>query len=127
MPPKLLFVENDLRQLEYGAIPLEEECGFRVLKAPTGDQAIALLKAERPQVMLLNLELDISGFTVLREAMALQPELIVYVLTGFQEARFRDRALQMGAREYWIKPMDMGMMVEKFKELARELEAKGAG
>lgn len=126
MPLKILVVENEVHTAQTVEMLFKDYGGFEVVVALKGEDGIALAKKERPDMMLLNLELpDMSGFRVFREAKAANPSLMVYVFTGFDDEEFRDRAVAMGARDYLVKPMPMEQILAKIQEGARELEGRG--
>ena len=126
MPLKILVVENEVHTAQTVEMLFKDYGGFEVVVALKGEDGIALAKKERPDMMLLNLELPaMSGFRVFREAKAANPKLMVYVFTGFDDEEFRDRAVAMGARDYLVKPMPMEQILAKIQEGARELEGRG--
>jgi CheY-like chemotaxis protein len=73
-----------------------------------------------PTVLFLDLKLPfLSGFDVLarmREEPALS-RIPVFVLTGSSEARDRDRALKLGARDYLVKPLRAQRLREVMESL----------
>jgi len=127
MALKVLVVEDSQLAAESLESFFKEVCGFEVFMASGGDKALELLKAERPPVVLLNLYLgpqDMSGMRILKEAKANDPAVIVFVMTGFDDARFKEKALALGAREYWVKPLDLteiqGILLKVAEEIARK-------
>lgn len=125
MPLKILIVENEVDTAHTVEMLFKDYGGFDVVVALKGEDGIALAKKERPDMMLLNLDMpDMSGFRVFREAKAANPALMVYVFTGFDDEEFRDRAVSMGARDYLVKPMPMEQILAKIQEGAGELEGR---
>ncbi len=128
MALKILVVEDSQPARESLELFLKEVCGFEAFAASTGEQALALLKAERPAAVLLNLYLgpqEMSGLRILREAKANDPEIVVYVMTGFDKDSIREKALAQGAREYWLKPLDLDQIKDILVNVAEELAKKG--
>jgi len=125
MPLKILVVENEYQTTQAVEMLFRDFGGFEVVVALKGEEGIALAQKEHPDMMLLNLDLpDMSGFRVFREARAVNPKLMVYVFTGFDDEEFRNRALAMGARDYLVKPVPMEQLLAKIQEGARELEGR---
>jgi len=123
---KILIVENEPDTVQTVEMLFRDYGGFDVIAALKGAEGIALAQQEHPDMLLLNLDLpDMSGFRVFREAKAANPDLMVYVFTGFDDEEFRDRAVSMGARDYLVKPMPMEQILAKIQEGARELERRG--
>ncbi len=72
----ILIVDDEPEALQlYGRILASAGRGYRVLRAPTGQRALALLRERRPDVMLLDLVMPgLDGYGVLREK-SLDPEI----------------------------------------------------
>jgi len=125
---KILIVENEPDTVQTVEMLFRDYGGFDVVVALKGAEGIALAQKEHPDMLLLNLDLpDMSGFRVFREAKAANPDLMVYVFTGFDDEEFRDRAVAMGARDYLVKPMPMEQILAKIQEGASELERRKKG
>jgi len=85
---------------------------FRVLPAPSAADALRLCRYDRPDLLLLDLNLpDASGLDVLREirdadgvTSRFDPALPVIVLTGRGTDEDRVRGLEFGADDYLVKP-----------------------
>jgi DNA-binding response OmpR family regulator len=65
----ILVVDDEPEALQlYGRIVASAGRGYRVLRAPTGQRALNLLRERRPDVMLLDLVMPgLDGYAVLRE------------------------------------------------------------
>ena len=130
MALKVLVVEDSQLAAESLESFFKEVCGFEVFMASGGDKALELLKAERPPVVLLNLYLgpqDMSGMRILKEAKANDPDIIVYVLTGFNDADLKQKSLAQGARDYLVKPLKHAILKAKLDEAATEIAKREGG
>lgn len=80
----------------------------------TAEGAIASFRALRPDVVLLDLELESgTGFDVLRE---IGPELAtgmtrVFVITNYVEDVFRERCMTSGAHGFYDKSRELGRLL----------------
>lgn len=108
-----------------------ERAGHDVLRAGTGEEGVALVHAEHPAVMLLDLYLpDMSGFEVLERTREQHP--VVIMVTGHGDIPLAVQAMQGGAEGFLTKPVELahlGAVVERALEKAqlRELtRAAGA-
>jgi len=125
MPHKLLLVEDEEPLASSLANLLKEAWGFDVRLAHGGEEAIQILQAERPPILLLDLYLeDISGLKVLREAKANDPEIIAFVLTGFNDHELKEKSLAHGARDYFVKPLNHGVLKARLDEAVREIAGR---
>lgn len=90
-----------------------EAAGFRVTEATDGDEALAVLRADRPDVILLDIMMPrVSGWEVAAALLADHatdriPIIFISARTGVTD---RIRAFELGAQEYVMKPFDPGAL-----------------
>jgi DNA-binding NtrC family response regulator len=112
MSGKILVVDDDPAARKLLVLLLQKD--FQVLTASTGAEALRLIEAERPRLMLLDMVMPgMGGLDVLE---ALQPPasaLTILVLTGENDIGLARRALELGAAEYITKPVDLALLMEK--------------
>ena len=98
-----------------------ERTGHDVLRAGTGEEAIAMVEAEHPALMLLDLRLpDMTGFDVLARTREHRP--IVIVVTGHADVALAVEAMQAGAEGFLTKPVELahlGAVVDRALEKAQ--------
>ncbi|MDD5749647.1 MAG: response regulator [Patescibacteria group bacterium] len=102
---KILIVEDDEFLLQMYTTKLELE-GFGVVEATNGREAIKVAKKEKPDLILLDLNLpEIDGFEVLKQLRQDEEtkEVKVIVLTNYSQKEHIDRCLELGASDYLIK------------------------
>ena len=91
----------------------------------SGEEALALLEEEEPEVMVLDLKMPgIDGIEVLRRAAVEYPDVRVIVLTGHGSSKDRDLCMELGAFAYLEKPVDIEVLADT---LRRAKESKGGG
>jgi DNA-binding NtrC family response regulator len=108
--------------------------GHDVLRASTGEEAVMLVQAEHPAVVLLDLFLpDISGFEVLERTRDERP--VIIMITGHGDVPAAVQAMQAGAEGFLTKPLvlaHLGAVVEcalekaKLRDLGRSALARNA-
>lgn len=112
---KILVVEDDGFLMKIYEIKLKQE-GHLVIKAVDGEQAVALTKSEKPDLILLDLILPKkSGFDVLDEIKA-DPEtkdIPVVILSNLGQEEDMKKGLDKGASSYIIKA---NSTIEEFME-----------
>ena len=118
MAERILIVEDDPATRE-GLSLLLQTLGYRVTAAPDGATALAALRQEPPDVMLLDLILpgDMSGIQLLQTAREESPQVGAIVMTGFPSAETTVEALRLGAFDYLTKPFDLGRMSSLLTQL----------
>ncbi|MEW6215356.1 MAG: PEP-CTERM-box response regulator transcription factor [Nitrospirota bacterium] len=108
---KLLIIEDNndvVAQLKWG---LSKD--YRILTAGDRETAISLIRKERPGVVALDLGLPPDpdgteeGFTCLKDIIEEAPHIKVIVITGNNERESAHRAVNMGAYDFYQKPIEM--------------------
>jgi DNA-binding NtrC family response regulator len=105
-----------------------ERTGHDVLRAATGTEAVAVVEAEHPALMLLDLKLpDMTGFEVLEQTREHRP--VVIMVTGHGDVALAVQAMQMGAEGFLTKPVELahlGAVVDRALEKAQLRELSRA-
>lgn len=103
--------------------------GHRVCEAESAVTALAAVRAEVPERVLLDLRLERdSGLRLLPELLALAPALEVVVLTGYASITTAVDAIKLGALNYLSKPVDVADILHAFEAepaLASDVEEEG--
>lgn len=55
---------------------------------------------------------EMDGFSLLKQIHALNPEIPVYMVSAYESADFRQKALQLGASRFLSKPVDFTALRE---------------
>jgi DNA-binding response OmpR family regulator len=101
--------------------------GLDAHAARTGAAALAATARDRPQVLILDLDLpDLDGYEVIRRVRAFAFPPAVVVLTGHTTAARRRAAAQAGADAYLLKPADPVELVSLLLKLCSGTQARGA-
>jgi DNA-binding NarL/FixJ family response regulator len=107
------IVRSGLRRL-FAALP-----DVRIHEAATGREALAVVRAERPALILLDLNLPgLGGLELLRRLLIEQPEARVVVLTMHAEALYATRAMRAGAAGYVSKNASPEELLEAVRRVA---------
>jgi two-component system cell cycle response regulator len=109
MGARVLLVEDNEHNLQLMTYLLTAQ-GHVVRAASRGDEAIALAKRERPDLVVMDIQLlgPVDGYEALRRLRA-NPELAtvpVVAVTAFAMVGDRDQALAAGFTEHLTKPID---------------------
>lgn len=85
-------------------------CGYQVLSLPSADKFFEEIASFQPDLILLDLKLPgIDGYTIL-ERLKAKPEykhIPVMIVSAFAFRMDRQRAFNLGACRYFIKPVDL--------------------
>lgn len=115
----LLVEDNDFIRNMY-QLKLSKS-GLEVVEAGDGVQALEKIKAQKPDVILLDLMMpNMGGLDVLKQLKAdgMLPDLPVVVLTNVMDQQSVDDAKKLGARDYIVKTdLTPTQVVEKIQPL----------
>ena len=117
----VLLVEDEQAISSVVRYNLESE-GFRVLEASDGDEALAMVCDERPDLVVLDWMLpSISGLEVCRSIRRTKDfkQLPIIMLTARAEEEDRIRGLDSGADDYVTKPFSPSELVARVRALLR--------
>lgn len=112
MGNKILVVDDDpaARKL----LTLSLETTGKVLVAATGAEALRIIAAERPRLMLLDMTMPgMSGLAVLKAARTHAVNMTIIMVTGQNDIELAKQALALGAEEYITKPFDLPQLKKK--------------
>ncbi len=116
--PLVVLVEDDLRLSELVRSYLQSN-GFRVAVEQRGDRVAERVRAERPDIVVLDLGLPgKDGFAVCRELRAAF-ELPILILTARDSDIDHVVGLELGADDYVIKPVEPRVLVARIHALLR--------
>jgi DNA-binding response OmpR family regulator len=102
-----------------------EDAGFRVLEARDGEEALACVRAEHPDVILLDIMMPgISGWEVTAELLADRStdQIPIIFISARGELSDRSRAFELGAHGYLTKPFDPAVLAETVAKVLDQIE-----
>ena len=133
MPHKILVVDDDPDILEAISMILESQ-GYKVVTARDGVEGLANLKAEKPDLMILDLLMPkMDGFAVCKELQdprwAKYKDMPILILTSVREEASRRRyeletGLELDVDDYVEKPVSPDTLLER---VGRLIKRKGSG
>lgn len=84
-----------------------ESRGISVVEAHDGEEALAVYREERPDVVLLDMIMPrMGGLETLQKLKALDPEASIIMVTAVHEEDLAKQALEEGAFDYITKPIN---------------------
>jgi two-component system response regulator HydG len=118
-PIQVLVVDNDLAHAEAMADSLRS-VGFACTVAGGGRDAIAQLEHTTFEIVITDLKMPvIGGLEVLARSKTLQPDAEVVLVTGHGTIESAVEAMQRGAFNYLLKPLDLKQLRAVVENAAR--------
>jgi DNA-binding response OmpR family regulator len=131
MPKKILAVDDDPDILDALTMILESR-GYQVVTATDGVEGLANLKAEMPDLMILDLLMPkMDGFAVCKELQdprwAKYRKIPILILTSVREEASRRRyeletGLELDVDDYVEKPFSPDILLERVERLVKKKE-----
>ena len=102
---KILVVDDERDICEFVKNFLQER-GYGVTTVSSGDDALAAVKKDRPDLVLLDIKMQgMDGIAVLKHLREIDRRLKVVMVTALDEQERMDEACRLGACEYITKPL----------------------
>lgn len=124
MKKRILVIEDNDQNI-YMITYLLEHAGFEVLQARDGRSGIELALAQRPDLIILDIQLpEMDGYEVARQLRGLPDvgDTPVVAVTSYAMAGDKERILEAGCTDYLEKPIDTETFV---RSVARHIDAGG--
>jgi two-component system cell cycle response regulator DivK len=114
--PKILYVDDTPQNLLLVRKILEKEADITLIEADTGQKGIDLALQERPDLIILDIDLpDMLGYQVATTLKA-QIEVTIVALTGNNQHGDREKALEAGCDGYLPKPISRNNLLKTLEE-----------
>ncbi|HYE00832.1 MAG TPA: response regulator [Alphaproteobacteria bacterium] len=122
---KILYVEDNPDNVYMLTTRLKRR-GFEVAVAGDGEEGIVMAERERPDIILMDLDLPgIDGWEATRRLKAQDSTraIPVIALSAHAMAEHRSRALAAGCDDVDTKPVDFARLLDKMRALLPETSA----
>jgi DNA-binding response OmpR family regulator len=117
---RILVVDDEIEVCEVLQLFLTKK-GYKVSIATDGTSALELVKANKPDVVLLDIIMPgIWGTDVLEQIKKTDPLINVIMTTAVSDEKEIKKALKVGALDYLTKPLDLKKLSELLDKLIRE-------
>ncbi len=119
MKKRVLVVDDEPHLLEALRFKLEG-AGYEVLAEADGKDALDLVKAERPDLVVIDLHLPtMNGDEVCREMKSddALKSIPVILFTATGAAEIEEKAAKAGSDAYLVKPFEHEVLLTKMREL----------
>ena len=121
MPSTVLVVDDEQTVRDTVALRLEQD-GHRVVTAADGAEALRQFRAERPDLILLDLMLpELSGIEITRIIRA-ESDVPILMLTARDSEIDKVVGLELGADDYVTKPFSTRELASRIRSVLRRGE-----
>jgi adenylate cyclase len=120
-PPLILVVDDVADNVEILQLRLESQ-GYDVITAGDGEAALAIVRAQLPDLVLLDIMMPkLDGIAAVKELKAdtTLPFIPVILVTARADARDIVAGLEAGGDDYLVKPVDQAALVARVRAMLR--------
>ncbi len=120
----ILVVDDDLNLLEMIGESLSEQ-GYDVLVAAHPDEALRKLEQREVRFALLDYDLcvpEMNGVDLAHKIRFNHPDIIILIMTGYQNIKYAVEAMRNFKFDYMIKPFRVDQVISSFERSLREYE-----
>lgn len=94
-------------------------CGTAV----NGLDALGIIEDEKPDIVITDVKMPImDGLELTRQAKELDSEIHIILLSGYDDFRYAQQAVKLGAQEYLLKPADIDELRGAVKRSCKLIE-----
>ncbi len=124
--PRILIVEDE-PAVRFSLRVASEREGWQTVEATTGEQALAAIRRQRPDLVLLDIMLpDMSGLDVCRQ-IRLEDRLLPIIMVSARDDEVdKIVGLELGADDYVTKPFSVRELVARVRAGLRRAAAESA-
>ena len=116
---KILIADGNEEFCAHVKRRLEQVSGYEIVgTAADGQRAVELMRAAKPDVLVLDLMLSkLDGITVLKRAREMDKPPAALVLTGFMTEYVAGMAASLGVQYFMTKPCELDAVAERIHEM----------
>ena len=104
-PPRRVFVIDDDPVMLLSCRRILEKDGYEVETCSGGVEGIRRIEEVRPELLLVDLKMpELDGMQVIERVRAVDPEIVIAVITGYATIATAIDAMQAGAYDFLPKP-----------------------
>ena len=122
--PKILIVEDNEMNRDMLSRRLTRR-GFSVVMAVDGAEGVALVKSEKPDLVLMDMSLPVMNGWEATRAIREDSDTAstpVIALTAHSMPGDREKAMEAGCNDYDTKPVELPRLLDKMKALGVSAE-----
>ena len=105
------------------SFPWDETPYTLVGEAPDGEMALPIIRDTNPDIVITDIKMPfMDGIELCRTLRAQMPWIGIIVLSGYDEFEYARQCLQLGVREYLVKPINSENLREALDKVSKQLE-----
>ncbi len=107
------------------SFPWDETPYVLVGEAPDGEMALPIIRDTNPDIVITDIKMPfMDGIELCRTLRAQMPWIGIIVLSGYDEFEYARQCIQLGVREYLLKPINAVDLKEVLDKVSAQIEAE---
>jgi len=91
--------------------------------AGDGLQALSMIEKLHPDIVLTDINMpNMDGLEMMERLREMDEDIVVLLLTGYDDFSYAQRALRAGAEDYLLKPVGKNQLLEILRKAAQKVE-----
>lgn len=128
----MILVIDDDRMIRISLMRILERNGFEVKIAENQEEAMAIVRAEAPQLVLMDMNFSLSkdgeeGITLLKQVKIFCPETPVILITAWGSIQLAIRGMRAGAFDFITKPWSNEVLMQRVETALSSLPTAAKG
>lgn len=115
MSKKILLVDDDPDNT-YVFGHILERSGYKVIKAKNGQEAVKMVETEKPDLILMDMQLPVMSGYEATEKIRTMVNIPVIALTAHAMPSDMDKAFKAGCVDYICKPIEYQSFMKKIND-----------
>ncbi len=120
-----VLIADDERLIREGMSTLIDwdNLGFSVCcQAANGIEALELIREHKPDLLLVDIQMpQLNGLQLIEKAREIKSDLLFVIISGHDEFDFARKAINLGVKDYILKPIREAMLRETVSKIRDEL------
>ncbi|MFV0362401.1 MAG: response regulator [Suipraeoptans sp.] len=124
---KILIVDDEISARQFIRQIVEKKCPeYQVIDtAENGAEALEKIESNKPDIVISDIRMPVmDGVKLVEELSIRYPDIILVLVTGYQEFDYAKRAIKAGVSEYLLKPVKPGELQRLLQTLEVRLDEK---
>lgn len=124
---EILIVDDHIHQVESLATTLPwETVGITTIhKAYSGRQALDIITSHPIHILITDIRMpELSGLELIEAARGHNPELYCILLTGYAQFEYAQKAIELQAIHYFVKPVEDEELLQVVGQVTERLQAQ---
>ena len=124
---RVVLIDDEIMALRgmAGSLPWNEMNMEIAGTARDGASGLELIRRRKPDIVITDIRMPgMDGLDMIRETLALWPETIFIILSGYSEFQYAKKAIAYGVMGYLEKPIDVGELKSTLKKACDILEQR---